>query len=85
MHFTEPKNENFVYNRRFAPLYFSKPNKTERELCDGHMVQVGREYYRMCREYNIKEDVVLSNGMTAGEYCMWVILTNHTKRANSSY
>ena len=78
MYDTPPTDTVFGYHRKSPPLFF----------CDGHtnkhdMLRVTREYFRMSRDYGICARTTLSNGATAGEYGMWALLNNHSKRQNN--
>ena len=80
-----PTSEYFVYNRRYAPLFFAKPNKHEEKNWHYSMSNTTREYFKMARQYKITAQTPLSNGMTAGEYGMWLLLMNHKKRKKNTY
>jgi hypothetical protein len=75
-----PTKERFEYDRRYPPLFFAKPTDTERTYWYPSMALVPREYFRMSRHHKISHQTPLSNGMTAGEYGMWLILMNHNRR-----
>jgi hypothetical protein len=61
----------FVYNRGYPPLFFAPvtwPNLTK------HLRQVRREFFRRVRrETLLRHSSPLSNGMTCGEMCMWIL------------
>ena len=75
-----PTNSFFQYNRRYAPLYFATPTEKEKEYFEQNIVKIAREYYSTTRKFDIGCNTPLSNGMTAGEYSMWVIYTQHDRR-----
>lgn len=78
-----PTNDLFTYNRLYPPLFFSKPTESESQYWISSMSNITREYFRMSHQYNISSQTPLSNGITAGEYAMWVLIMNHQKRNSS--
>ena len=80
-----PTSEYFVYNRMYPPLFFAKPTKAESKYWNSSMSLITREYFKMARQHKITAQTPLSNGMTAGEYGMWLLLMNHQKRTKNSY
>lgn len=78
-----PTSDFFTYSRKYPPLFFSKPSQDEEKVWSLSMAPVTREYFRMSRAHKISAQTPLSNGMTAGEYGMWLILMNHEKRNKS--
>jgi hypothetical protein len=80
-----PTNTNFVYSRRNPPLFFAEPNPSEVQYWNNSMSNVTREYFKKSRKHKMTSRTPLSNGMTAGEYAMWLLLTNHEKRTTNSY
>ena len=75
-----PTDSYFQYNRKYAPLYFAEPNQQEKLFFKNNIVKIAREYFKITRLHNICCNTPLSNGMTAGEYSMWVIYTQHIRR-----
>jgi|EP01047_Picozoa_sp_COSAG01_P074285 hypothetical protein len=75
-----PSDDMFVYDRKNPPLFFASPNRKEAKIWSYSMQNVTREYFKLSRKYEISASVPLSNGATAGEYGMWLLLTNHEKR-----
>lgn len=77
-----PTPERFVYNRCHPPLFFAAPTAAEECEWVASMTRVTREYFKMSRLYNMNVDALLSNGMTYGEYAMWLIIESHQKRVH---
>ena len=75
-----PTGDHFVYNRQHPPFFFVEPTLSEVKHWNMSMLNMTREYFRMSRQYGIKAQTPLSNGATAGEYCMWVLWKTHEKR-----
>jgi len=75
-----PTREPFVYNRQNPPFFFSTMQPEDKESWDASLTNMTREYFKMSRKYKIGCGTPLSNGMTAGEYSMFLLLSNHEKR-----
>ena len=84
MTYTEPTDEPYRYNRQNPPLFYIAPNEhTEKVHWEQSMRVISREYYRLSRTHEIKAEVPLTNGMTAGEFAMYTLTSSHTKRAKN--
>lgn len=81
---SEPTETCFVYNRAHPPLFFLQPSIADADHWERTASSITREYYRLARYNPVNPRTPLSNGMTAGEYAMWLILTNHQKRRKPS-
>lgn len=79
-----PTKDYFVYDRLCPPLFFAEPTEEELPYWLNSMSLITREYFKMSRKYKISAQTPLSNGMTAGEYGMWLLLMNHQKRNKNS-
>lgn len=75
-----PNADNFNYERQHPPLYFCAPNKYESVIWNDSVQKSGKEFYKLLKQDDISSNNLMSNGMTVGEYCMWVLTTNHSKR-----
>ena len=80
MDFTEPTNNMFSYNRAFPPLFFTKPTVSERASWENSMKSITREYFKVSRKFKVSAEVPLTNGSTAGEFAMYLLTHNHSKR-----
>jgi hypothetical protein len=77
---TQPTQLPFVYDRRYPPLYFSKPNDTEENIWNESTAHITREYFRVSRKFHVSCETPLTNGMTTGEFAMFILTQNHQKR-----
>lgn len=75
-----PTSSPFVYDGTNAPLFFFKPSMRDSEVCLRSMEDMSKEYFRLVRVQKGGPRSILSNGCTAGEYCIWLIRTGHSKR-----
>lgn len=78
----------FTYNREALPLCFlSHDNALERNLFQQSIQLCAVEYSAMKRQYNqnknanmLSPDILLSNGMTLGEYAIHLVCQYNSKR-----
>lgn len=82
---SEPNDSKFVYNRNYPPLFFARPTKVERDIWKHSTESVTREYFRNSRQFKLGHDVPLSNGITCGEFSMYLVTKTHLKRTTSNY
>jgi len=82
MQIQTPTISKFKYNRQYPPLFFAVPNEEESQCWVNSMEKVSREFFTQMRSRNNTPQTLLSNGMSCGEYSMWVLLTNHIKRTS---
>jgi hypothetical protein len=66
----------FRYDRNRPPLFFAPKHQKQ----SSSMIHIGREYFSRYRKYKISHLHLLSNGMTAGEFAMYLVTVNHQKR-----
>jgi hypothetical protein len=79
-----PDNLEMIYNKQYHPFYFTKPTELEYWLWSQNIQHINREYLTMCRKYNLSENIPLSNGMTTGEFAIYLLTNNHVKRNRMS-
>jgi hypothetical protein len=72
--------DKFTYNRNFPPLYFSPQSPRDRENWDISANKISREFYKILKLPSIDYTALLSNGMTLGEYSMYLIWSINRKR-----
>lgn len=77
---SEPDDGMFIYDRRYPPLFFVVPDQDEQVFWAQSMKSITREYFTLSRKWKIHHQTPLSNGITAGEFAMWILTTNHLKR-----
>ena len=79
-----PNKYKFVYDRTFLPLCFHQCDIASRECELKSTEMISREYFRACRNLNISHKHLLSNGMTAGEFAMYLIYRMNVNRKSCS-
>lgn len=77
-----PSDSPFSYDRENAPLFFTSPSSDDKIAWRLAVQRVTREYYRLSRTHKVDARTPLSNGMTAGEYAMYILCMNHSRRSN---
>jgi hypothetical protein len=75
-----PTQSKFVYNRRNAPFFYHTPGEDEVEKWERRKVSVSREFFRKSKQSDYGHARILSNGMSAGEFAMYLIWTHHDRR-----
>jgi hypothetical protein len=75
-------NRPFGYHVRYAPLHLAKPSKHEEKYYQQCSSSIGREYYKLCKLYNLESNVLLRSGETTGEKAIQIIIHQHETRKN---
>lgn len=65
----------FVYDRNYVPLFFA-PRQDMAVPLD--IARYSREFFRKATLAGASEHTVMSNGMTLGEWAMYVLTHRHT-------
>lgn len=79
-----PTADNFVYDRRDFPLFFTELSEENKEFVAKNINSIVRSYYKHCRTapaVPISDILCQVTGCTYGELAMYVIATNHSKRS----
>ncbi len=76
----QPTNAPFVYDRRNPPFFFAEPTAIERRWFKATLQNVSKEFFKLTRAPHTTESTLLFNGMTMGEYAMYIISETHSKR-----
>lgn len=85
----EPDDSMFKYDRRNIPIYFAQPQDEEVQIWLKSTNSITRYMFNYvtstCRGLpdSVKEDMLLKNGMTVGEYCMFHIQHVHERRVGN--
>ena len=75
-----PTSNAFVYNRKNPPLFFIPYKTSDQSRWRDSAALIAKEFFKGVRLENISSYHLLSNGMTVGEYAMYVIADTHKKR-----
>lgn len=85
-------SEYHIYSANDAPVYFGLINEELMNMMRRKTNTLSREFFRMHRRLNANEkqvknitNFIMSNGMTAEEFAIFVIRKNHKNRQIKSY